>query len=197
MKRTVVFGAVMVLLIMSLYGSSQAQIVGEPDEFNIDLVQGAETKRDITITNNGNTTLIGHIWVMNVECGWECPSAHLSIGQSEQIELEPGESLEAVIHITSSILNDPQEITLPIVFYTEDHENETTVADIHITVRTNYLVCPGIPAIIIILIIAIIIVIKKIRPAKIPPDMESKKTRGEYMNDESEGVQGRWLERKQ
>ena len=179
MRSTVISGVVVAFVFLSICGGSQAQIVGNPDEFHVDLVQGQEKERDITITNSGNTTLRGHIWVMNVECGRECPSAHLSIRERELIVLEPGESLKATIHITSSILNDPQEITLPVVFDNEDNEDETTVANIHITVRTNLLIYLGIPLIIIILIIAIIIVIKKIRPTKIPPDPEVKKARDE------------------
>ena len=141
--------------------NSIGQIACEPDEFNIDLIQGSSTEKSITITNNGNETITGHISVMNVECGIQCPGAKISIPESELIVLEPDESIIATITISSCILTDVQEITLPIQFYTNYSYDAETIADVNITVHRNYYVYAGIPIIIIVCIIGTIWYLKR------------------------------------
>jgi hypothetical protein len=168
MRGFIVIIIISMTLFLPFCGSSQGELICEPSEFNIDLVQGEEIQRKITLSNNNNTTISGHIWVVNVKCGLECPNAHLSIKESELIELGPQESTKATIYISSHLFNEPQEITLPIEFYIDGHENKTTVAEIHITVHTNYGIYLGIPLIIIVIIVVLIIVyIKKIKPRKL------------------------------
>jgi uncharacterized membrane protein len=161
MKGSIICTIIILILVLFISGPSQAELNVEPDEMKVDLVQGERVQRKITIINNGNTTITGHLWIINVECGYKCPSAHLSIKERELIELEPQESISATVKISSNLLNEPQDITLPIEFYTNDSENHTFLARIHITVHPNYGVYVGIPLIIIISIIFFIFVIKK------------------------------------
>jgi len=155
------------VILVILSGESTAEFVTNPHITSIEMQQGSETQSEITVRNNWNISVYGHIYVVNVKCALECPYAHLNNSESEIITFQANESKSFIVFVRSSIFNEVRETTLGLRFENEstnDKINSTiNIGQLHITIKANYGLWGGITIIPISIIIVLVFYLRRRR----------------------------------
>lgn len=164
-RAVLAFVLALLLILATIFpvmGMAKPQITTDPGIINIRMIQGQQVEKTIWVSNEGNTTLVGELEFINVECIC-APWGALSV---RDIQLAAGESKPVTLTLTADILDRTGYYNLSIDFIIEDDfRNWTEIGKVHLTLDWNYFVWIGLPGLLIGLVI-LFLVYRRRRKAK-------------------------------
>ncbi len=129
---------VLCLLVLSsnmiIPNTAGGPVVMEPEDLRARVVQGGSTRKTFTVSNTGNETINGTVFVLKHKCGNSCPNFILE----RWISLGPNQSVKLTGNVRSHLENDVRTSRHPMVFEPDDGGLDI-IGNISITVERNLL----------------------------------------------------------